>query len=140
MPLPSKSQTPSIANSLNTLRPVAVSYFNATEYEQVFAGEREQTSCFERPTPRGSVQKGDMPCCHFSHRGPYLWGAGQCFAMVRAHEHASGKRFRWVVRARPDYLPQVRRARVGSNDAPVPLSPTPLSPRSSRALPPSFWG
>ena len=47
--------------------------------------------CFERPTPRGRVrgrklQKGDMPCCHFSHRGPYLWGAAQCFAMVRAHE------------------------------------------------------
>ena len=68
-------------------------------------GRARETNC-ERPTPRGSVQKGDMPCCHFSHRGPYLWGAAQCFAMVRAHEHRSGKRFRWIVRARPDYLPQ----------------------------------
>ena len=133
-------RAPAVAGALRALRPAATGVFNATAYERVFAGEREQSNCFERPTPRGSVQKGDMPCCHFSHRGPYLWGAAQCFAMVRAHERRSGKRFRWVVRARPDYLPQVRRARVGSNDAPVPLSPTPLSPRSSRALPPSFWG
>ena len=73
---------PHVAAALNALRPTAVRFFNATEYETVFTGE-EQSECFERQAPKDTRNKGGMDCCHFSHRGPALWGVSQCLTMVQ---------------------------------------------------------
>jgi hypothetical protein len=80
---------PRVAAALGALRPTAVRFFNATEYEAEFA-EQEQGACFERVMPKvegRSTRKSDLPCCHFSHRGPALWGVSQCFAMVQVRHY-----------------------------------------------------
>ena len=103
--------SPRLRQALARLNPTEVAYFNATEYEAEFAREAAlgRSACFERDAPKGPRQRGEMPCCHFSHRGSVLWGVDRCFAMVKRREAqivaAGGARYRWVVRARPDYEP-----------------------------------
>ena len=77
---------PNVAAALDALEPTAVRFFNATQYEAEM-GSQEQGPCFERVTPKGALHKGDMPCCHFSHRGPALWGVSQCLAMVQVRHY-----------------------------------------------------
>ena len=87
---------PEVAAALRALAPAAVRTFNASEYIAAMRGE-SVGPCFERPPPpRNDViklSKGDMRCCHFSHRGPELWGVGQCFAMIEAREVELGRAF-----------------------------------------------
>ena len=91
-------------------------------YEADFAAQ-EQGACFERPQPPRNgdykLSKGDLPCCHFSHRGPLLWGVSQCFAMVQVgattRDRRGGARVRFVgMIARPD--PTSARTRGGGGN------------------------
>jgi hypothetical protein len=47
---------PSFVKALDVLKPTAVGYFNATEYEAANAGQ-ERGPCFERVTPKGALHK-----------------------------------------------------------------------------------
>jgi hypothetical protein len=91
---------PAFADALRELAPTAVRSFNATEYMAAMRGQ-PAGPCFERPTPPRGVKlsKGDMPCCHFSHRGPELWGAQQCLQMVEVRLHRARPRPRVSCRA-----------------------------------------
>ena len=54
--------------------------------------------------PRGPcmARQGFPPESDFSYHGPQFWGVQRCVQMVRAHEAATGARYDYIVRARPD--------------------------------------
>ena len=54
--------------------------------------------------PRGPcmARQGFPAESDFSYHGPQFWGVQRCVQMVRAHEAATGTRYDYIVRARPD--------------------------------------
>ncbi len=82
------------AAALAALAPVALEYYDATAYARVAPRDG--------PCHRA---RDARPCCHFSYHGIQFWAAGECLKQVRRRERATGDRYDWVVRTRPDARP-----------------------------------
>ena len=81
----------SLHDAIAALKPVTMSTYTTEDY--VAAAPARHGRCIGRQ----QVQPSD-----FSLHGIQFWGLQRCLGMVRSHERATGFRYEWIVRARPD--------------------------------------